>query len=136
MNNKGASLIELLVGVSVLAAIITLVVMSLSKASELTTLDLHRRRARTVADSLLESSVYSESGYSTMSGTTFSTVIDSRESGTGDDLNGAVTVTVTEDSLSGTSSIRVPYKEITVVITWSELTQAETLSLSKRVSDL
>ncbi len=136
MDKKGASLIELLIGVTVLVAIITLVIMSLSKASELTISDLHRRRARTVADSLLESSAYSVSGYSTMTSTSFSTIIDRRETGTSDDVLGAVNVTVVEDSLLGVSSIQIPYKEVTVLITWSDYSLQDTLELTKRVSDL
>ncbi len=136
MCNKGVSLIELLVGVSVLAAIITLVIMSLSKAAELTTSDLHRRRARTVADSLFESPAYSEQSYASMSGTTFTTIIDSREAGIADDLEGTVIVTVVADSLYGSSSIKVTYKEITAQVIWSELTLTDTVVLTKRVSDL
>ncbi len=136
MDKKGASLIELLIGVTVLVAIITLVIMSLSKASELTISDLHSRRARTVADSLLESSAYSVSGYSTMTSTSFSTIIDRRETGTSDDVLGAVNVAVVEDSLLGVSSIQIPYKEVTVLITWSDYSLQDTLELTKRVSDL
>ena len=138
-SNRGFTLIELIISITILGLVVMGAVTSMSSGSDRNISDQHNRRARMVADSILETKSYSESGYSTMASTSFTTVIDERGAGTADNLNGTVAIVVVPDSLTGTNNLKVHWREVRVTVHWTESNRQaskDTVFLARRVCQL
>jgi type II secretory pathway pseudopilin PulG len=132
----GYSLAELLVAVAIFSLTILAIVAVLRKGSELTVTDLHRKRAQALVDSCFESGSYQGSNYANLAGASRAVLIDPRnESNSGDDLSGALTITVAVDT-NKASGTNIEYKRVTASVQWTEPEGAQTITLQKYLTAL
>ena len=117
---------------------IAAVVAMVRKGQELTSDDGHRRIARSLITTKLESSTYDYTNYGNLSaGSTIDTVVIDTRGTTAktDDIKGVRTITVgAEQTITGTSSISVPYKVLTLRVTWQEPEGMDTVQIQKQIA--
>jgi len=133
---QGFSLAELLVSVAIFSITVIAIVSVLRSGSELSVTDGHRKRARAVMDSCLESASYQPSNSANLANVGRSVLIDARDPGNaGDDLTGSlgITVAVVTDNSTGT---QVEYKRVTLSVSWPEPEAVQTLTLEKIITDI
>ncbi len=137
MNNRGFTIVEILVAITIIAVGVVASVSSVRKGHEITVADLHRRKARIIADSILESKQYHYSSYPSFSNDSFAVIIDTATvESTPVTVTGVATVTVSPEQLAGQLSTTVDYKSVTATIIWTHLGVIDTVSLTKWVSQL
>ena len=131
LNNKGFSLVEMLVAAVVIALSLFATVAMVRKGQEMIALDQHRRTARGIIERTLESQTYQPENYAGL-------VAPANQNFTIDvNIQGTLSVAVgaEQPAINGTAA---PYRAITATMTWTELGQAtaETVSISKWISDV
>jgi len=134
VNNKGFTLVEILVAGVVIALSLFATVAMVRKGQEMIALDKHRRMARGIIERTLENSQYLPENYNNLvtitSPTPKDTVIDQKVN-----IHGNLTVAISAEqpAING-----VPYRVITAAINWAELGSAgnETVSINKWLADV
>lgn len=113
-DNKGVTLVELLVAGIITALAISGLVALLMKGRDIDTMDKHRRQARVIIMARFESSTYNYLNFSKIGNTiTDSTVtLDSRQ---GSALTGTLSGTIVNSTVG-----IVPTKQITLRVSWTE----------------
>ena len=134
----GFTLLEVMVASVIVVISIAAVVAMVRKGQELTSDDGHRRIARSLITTKLESSTYDYTNYGNLSaGSTIDTVVIDTRGTTAktDDIKGVRTITVgAEQTITGTSSISVPYKVLTLRVTWQEPEGMDTVQIQKQIA--
>jgi len=123
MRKNGYSLVEVLVAAAILIIAILAIIAVVRKGRELDITDRHRRVARATIMSRFENPSYRYDNYDNVAPLNGQTVIiDPRDTATTtDDLTGTLVITVApEDTLQGASNTPIPFKEVTMRITWQE----------------
>ena len=136
VNNKGFTLVEILVAGVVIALSLFATVAMVRKGQEMIALDKHRRMARGIIERTLEDSDYQPGDYNNLATITSPTPTDTIIDPKGN-IHGSLTVAVgAEQPLINGAAI--PYRIITAAITWAELGSAsnETVSISKWVTNI
>ncbi len=137
MNTKGFTIVEILVAITIIAVVVAASVSSVRKGHEITVADLHRRKARIIADSILESKSYHYSFYPSFSNDSFSVIIDTATvESTPITVSGMATVTISAAQIAGQLSTTVDYKSVTATIIWTHIGVTDTITLTKWVSRL
>jgi len=137
-NQKGFTLVEILVSSAIIVLITMLTVALLRKSHELDMAYIHHRRARTLIDSCFEDISYHYSNYQTFSAVeNMPVIIDVRDKETpDDDLTGNLTVSVDEITLDAASFTTFNYKRLIGTVTWNEPEGQQSISLTKFLTRL
>jgi Tfp pilus assembly protein PilV len=134
----GFTLLEVMVASVIVVISIAAVVAMVRKGQELTSDDGHRRIARSLITTKLESSTYDYTNYGNLADTsiTDSVIIDTRGTATtADDIKGVRTITVAnEQTIAGTAGITVPYKLLTFRVIWREPEGMDTVQIQKQIA--
>jgi prepilin-type N-terminal cleavage/methylation domain-containing protein len=132
-NNRGFSIIELLVAATVIAVCTFGFISMMRKGGEISTADKHRRQARVTIDGLFETN-YNYINYSQLKQKDFpridSFVIDTRPGGI--PLQAAITAAISDSTVN-----QIPVKIINLTAQWKEDNgEIETIALSKWITQV
>jgi len=137
-SRGGFTLIEVMIASVIVIISIAAVVAMVRKGQELSSDDGHRRIARSLITTKLESSTYDYTNYGNLADTsiTDSVVIDTRGTATTtDELKGVRTITVgNEQTVAGTAGITVPYKLLTFRVIWREPEGMDSVQIQKQIA--
>lgn len=131
---RGYSLVELLTAAMIIALATIAVVAVIRKGREIQVLDHHRRMARAVLRSRLDTD-YDYRNYDTIKDGTLSETV-TLDPRSGNPLTGQVTATVTTQntSVGGTT---IPIKQISMKIVWTEPEgDVDSIELEKWIADV
>ena len=134
-RTDGMTMAELLISVAIFSLAIIAAVAVLRKGSEISIADGHRKRARALIDSCFESPSCQPANYAALAAAARAVLIDPRAAGTADDLSGTLNITVAAETNNSTGTT-VPYKRVTVSVTWQEPEAAQTITLDKLITEL
>jgi Tfp pilus assembly protein PilW len=136
-NDRGYSLVEVLVASAVVALSLIAVVAVVRKGQDMVSLQNHRAMARGIVERTLEQPPFQPEYYGTIP-SPFTTTID----------NNVIIDTLTTPSLKGTLTVSVglenatliadaPYRAVTVTLTWTEPGGSnETVTIAKWLADV
>ncbi len=136
-NNKGFTLVELLVASTIAILCISSIVTMLIRSREIETGDRYRRYARALVISELEDSKYHHTQYTTLKTsvgtTTKNVIIDTR--GNYDDIQGTMTVSIgAEDVRTSSDGVDFNFVPISVTISWSTTDGNDSITLTKTIT--
>jgi competence protein ComGC len=133
-SSAGFSLVELLVASTLMVVAILSIVTIMRKGGEIELSDKHMRAARTIINSSFESPTYSITNFANLPNDQRAVIIDPRGTGTGDDLNGTLTVTVTNGVITGIYATPLTTRTITMTLTWLEPEGQSSVTLDRILS--
>jgi hypothetical protein len=139
-NNRGFSLVELLIASAICVLTIIAVVMVLRKGGETLVTTQHRQRARAIIDSCFEVPAYQYTNYAAIvpTPTPVGVVIDSRMV---PPLAGTLTTLIGPEVTGNPALVnaaQVNYKPIVITVKWQESGSAasDSVMLEKRISKI
>ena len=134
INDRGFSLIEVLVATSVIVLSLFAVVAFMRKGHEIITIQKHRAMARGIVQKELEKPPYQPEYYNTLTTTSFGpadVVLDAATN-----LHGWFTLSVGSEQLT-VNGIDAPYRAVTATITWTEPDgNNDTVTITKWLADV
>lgn len=131
-NNRGFSIIEVLISAAILSIAVTAIVTVVRKGRDIQMADKHRREARAILNARFEN-MYADGSYESIQvGTSHdSVIIDERPEGV--PLMGELTESVEEVNVS-VSGTQIPTRQVTLSLIWNDVgIEMDSISMVKWV---
>lgn len=134
-NDRGYSLVEVLVAAAVVAVALVSVVAFVRKGQEMIALEKHRAMARGIIGRTLEKSQYLPDNYDKLPAQPAAAVTTTVVLDPATNLRGVLTLSVGNEQTTATGA--VPYRVVTAAVTWTEPGgNNEAVSIAKWLSDV
>jgi prepilin-type N-terminal cleavage/methylation domain-containing protein len=136
-NDRGFSLVEVLVAAAVIALSLFAVVAVVRKGQDMIAIEKHRGMARGIIEQTLEKPPYQPEYYNSLttisSPTATNVIIDP---GMNPNLQGSLTVAVGAE-VTTVNSVTAPYRAVTATVTWTESgSPSQTVTITKWLADV
>ncbi|MBF0431190.1 MAG: hypothetical protein HQK83_07935 [Fibrobacteria bacterium] len=135
-SQAGTSLVEIMVSAVILGIVILAIISMIQKGRELDVSSDHRRQARALIHAAFEQDEFKIANYNAISDTTTSRTdsvqLDPDES---TPLTGVLSISVSAANVMTVNSTQVPYKDITMTLTWNEPEGPDTVQVMRRISN-
>jgi prepilin-type N-terminal cleavage/methylation domain-containing protein len=137
-NNRGFTLIEILVAATIISISLVSVVAFVRKGQEMITIDKHRRVARGAVERTLENTQYQPESYNNLppipaAPITTDIIIDAEMT---PNIQGSLVVTIGNEQATVNGNA-APHRAITATMTWTELGgNSETVSITKWLANV